>query len=258
MTSPFAAEGTREVAGAFGLTRTVVEVGDSRVTVFTRDADGPQVLGLHGGFTDPVADFGPLVSGLDQRLSLILPVLRAHGGELEPVGPVGPASIAADALDLAAALELDRPVLAGFSLGARAAMLAAAAGLDTPALVLLGPRFVGFGREEFDALQALVFRFSPEWAEPSRAASMRALDAGIVDFSIEPQDWAASIGELPVLVLRGDRDRICSAGEMELFTELLPNARLVTLAGHGHRLGDTAAPQVSELINDFLQDVLVA
>jgi pimeloyl-ACP methyl ester carboxylesterase len=111
-----------------GLERRIVEVAGRGVPVYRSTGGGPvELVALHGGFTDPLLDFGRLLPHLDPRLSLILPVLPGHEGRPVNAGDViGPASIARDVRALADAMGLRRPVLGGFSLGARAAMLAAA------------------------------------------------------------------------------------------------------------------------------------
>lgn len=257
MTTPSATDEDVGPEHDFGLTRLVVPVGDERATVYVRESNGPVVLAMQGGYTDAVGDFGPLVSSLDVRLSLYFPMLRGHGGKLVAVegSAVGPVTVADDMVGLAAALRLERPVLAGFSLGGRAAMLAATR-TGASALVLLGARFSGFGREEFDVMESLVFRFSPHWAEAEWNVTRRAMDRGIVDFEIDPESWAAEVGDLPVLLLRGDRDRVSTPEQMQLYLDHLPNVRLVTLDGHGHRLMDTAPAETSQAINQFLHDVL--
>ncbi len=232
------------------LERDEVTAGGRRVAVY-RSGDGPvHVLALHGGFTDPVLDWAPLAPYLDERLSVVMPVLRGHDGEPVRGGTeIGPLSVADDAAALVEALGWDRPVLAGFSLGARAAMLAAARGVATPALVLVGPRFRAFDAGEFSAMREQVEERSPGWR--GRASALEAMAAGIVDFAIEPDAWAAALGDVPVLVVRGARDRISTEEEMARFPG---SARVVHVAGHGHRVQATAPDEVASLIGAFLSD----
>lgn len=257
MNSRSVAEPRTPPEAEFGLTRSVVPVGDEQATVFVREGDGPALLFMQGGYSDAVGDFGPIVLGLDPHLAVYAPVLRGHGGELvaDEESNIGPVTVADDMVALAGALGLKRPVMGGFSFGGRAAMLSAKR-VDAAALVLIGARFAGFDREEFDVMMQLVFRFSPHWADPEWDASRRAMDRGIVGYEIDPESWAADVGDLPILLLRGERDRVATTEQMQLYLDHLPNVRLVTLEGHGHRLMDTAPGETAVAINDFLHDVL--
>ena len=172
-----------------------------------------------------------------------MPVLRGHDGEPVPGGTeIGPSSVADDAAALVEALGWERPVLAGFSLGARGAMLAAARGVATPALVLVGPRFRAFDAGEFSAMREQVEERSPEWR--GRASALEAMAAGIVDFAIGPGEWAAAVGDVPVLVVRGARDRISTEEEMAAVPEQRPRGarRRARAPCAGHRPGRGRGP----------------
>lgn len=241
-----------------GLELGAVRVDGRSVPVYRHGPDdGIPMLALHGGYTDPVQDWGMLVGRLDPRLSITLPLLRGHAGrEIEPGQTIGPVAVAEDLTAMVAAAGWRRPVLAGFSLGARGAMLAVAGGLEVSALVLLGTRFVAFRAPEFADHERAALERWPAWQDPARAHVLRAMRAGIVAVDIDLEAWVEAIRDVPVLVLRGERDRVVPAAEMERLAELAPWVRMVTVAGRGHRLQDKAADEVAAHVNRFLAEVL--
>lgn len=234
----------------------VVDVDGQEAPVYRRDGDGEaELVLLHGGFTDPAGDFARLLAHLDARLSVTMPILSGHEGRpSSSEDPVGPASIAQETKALVEAMELERPVLGGFSLGARGAMLAASLGVPTAALVLIGTRFVRFDAGEFDALRRQAMRHLPYWASDERRSAIAAMAAGIVDFEIDSDAWGANLGGLPVLAIRGGDDSISTEPEMARFESLPMPARIVSIPGHAHRVQRSAAAEVGSLINDFLAE----
>src|ERR1700744_4781314 len=143
-----------------------VAVAGREVPLYESAGEGTgQLVMLHGGFTDPLSDFGSLLPALDPRISVTMPVIAGHGGRPAVAGEtIGPVSIAHELRALADATRWPRPVLGGFSLGARGAMLAAPLGVQTAGLVLIGTRFSAFKIDEFGALEHQAKRYWPEWA----------------------------------------------------------------------------------------------
>lgn len=88
------------------------------------DAGAPSVLALHG-ITANALSWGPVARQLAGRATLIAPDLRGRAASAALPGPYGIAAHADDAAALADALGLDRVVLAGHSMGAFVAALAA-------------------------------------------------------------------------------------------------------------------------------------
>ncbi|MGW1405096.1 alpha/beta hydrolase [Streptomyces sp. NPDC002403] len=84
----------------------------------------PVVLALHG-ITANALSWGPVARLLDGRVTLVAPDLRGRAGSSALPGPYGIAAHADDAAAVAAALGPGRVVLAGHSMGAFVAALAA-------------------------------------------------------------------------------------------------------------------------------------
>lgn len=235
-----------------------VTVGERPVPVYLRGPrGGTPMLALHGGYTDPLIDWADLVAQLDPALRIALPVQRGHAGR--PVADdeeISPASLAADATALVRELGWRRPVMAGFSLGARAALLASADGVDAAALVLISPRFAAVEEDDLRWMEKRSRKLWPEWDRPDREPARRAMVRGIVGAGIDLEAWAADIGDTPVLFVRGGRDRRALAGEAERVAALVPRARVVTIEGHGHSVQRTATAEVAGHVNRFLAEVL--
>ncbi|MFJ9677136.1 alpha/beta hydrolase [Streptomyces sp. NPDC101194] len=88
------------------------------------DPDAPTVVALHG-ITANALSWAAVARRLEGRLTLIAPDLRGRAGSSALPGPYGIAAHTDDAAALAEALGLDRVVLAGHSMGAFVAALAA-------------------------------------------------------------------------------------------------------------------------------------
>ncbi|MER6531501.1 alpha/beta hydrolase [Streptomyces sp. NPDC001508] len=88
------------------------------------DPEAPTVLALHG-ITANGLSWGPVARRLAGRATLVAPDLRGRAGSRHLPGPYGIAVHADDAAATAEALGLRRPVLAGHSMGAFTAALAA-------------------------------------------------------------------------------------------------------------------------------------
>ncbi|MFJ5837109.1 alpha/beta hydrolase [Streptomyces shenzhenensis] len=88
------------------------------------DPGAPTVLALHG-ITANGLSWGPVARRLAGRATLVAPDLRGRAGSRDLPGPYGIAVHADDAAATAEALGLRRPVLAGHSMGAFTAAVAA-------------------------------------------------------------------------------------------------------------------------------------
>ncbi|GII24434.1 alpha/beta hydrolase [Planosporangium mesophilum] len=101
-------------------------IGDLLVHVWpAAKADAPVVLAAHGITANGLA-WGRVAHLLDGRVTLVAPDLRGRAGSRDAPGPYGIARHADDLIALLGALEIDRAVLAGHSMGAFVAAVAAA------------------------------------------------------------------------------------------------------------------------------------
>ncbi|THA78082.1 alpha/beta fold hydrolase [Streptomyces sp. A0642] len=107
------------------------------------DPDAPAVVALHG-ITANALSWGTVARLLAGRVTLIAPDLRGRAGSSALPGPYGIAAHTDDVVALTEALGLDRVVLAGHSMGAFVAALAAVRYPDRFGPLLLVDGGIGF------------------------------------------------------------------------------------------------------------------
>ncbi|ABC83498.1 Alpha/beta hydrolase fold-1 [Anaeromyxobacter dehalogenans 2CP-C] len=252
-----------------------------RLAYADRGAGAPLVL-VHGWSLSSAA-FDGLAARLPGR-RLIMPDLRGHGGS-------DPAAFALEDLGRDLALLLDRlglegAVLAGWSLGAQAALAALPAVRRRLAgLVLISgtPRFtIGDGWPHGQPAQALEVLAHRVRRDPARAAARffdgmfapgeldgpaapraRALRAAIPAPSaaaalaglaaLAAADLRAGLAaiDLPALVIHGTADPICPPGAGRALAAGIPGARLALLPGAGHAPHLTRPDEVAALLRAF-------
>ncbi|MFF3174982.1 alpha/beta hydrolase [Streptomyces sp. NPDC057900] len=107
------------------------------------EPDAPVVVALHG-ITANALSWGPVARRLAGRVTLVAPDLRGRAGSSHLPGPYGVTAHTDDVAALTEALGLDRVVLAGHSMGAFVAALAAVRHPDRFGPLLLVDGGIGF------------------------------------------------------------------------------------------------------------------
>ncbi len=116
----------------------LVRVGDTELRVDASRSGSPNLLCLHG-LVDTLETWDRIAAPLAERGRLVRYDQRGHGESGAPAGPYTRADLAADAIGVLDALELDRAVLVGHSMGGIVSMATAIAFPDRVAgLVLIG------------------------------------------------------------------------------------------------------------------------
>nr|QRD81012.1 lipolytic protein [uncultured bacterium] len=234
---------------------------------YERRGRGPQLLLLHGighhwRAWEPVMD---LLAGAHEVIAVDLPGFGRSpvpGGGVPRSMPEAVAGVAA----LLEALGLDRPHVAGNSLGGALALELAAAGLAASATAL-SPAGFGTPAEMRWALAVLrahrlgarlplpvlrralalaplrALAFGTIVARPRRLTAEAALADALALRSAKAFDAVARAGrgyafrgrpEVPVTIAWGTRDRILFYRQAKRAQQLLPTARHVALPGCGH------------------------
>jgi pimeloyl-ACP methyl ester carboxylesterase len=215
---------------------------------------GEPLLLMHGG-TVTGDSWQPYIAAFAQHFRLIVPDTPGHGRSGTPSGELTYPGLADDMAAFIAALELGKPLIAGYSDGGQIAL---EIGMRHPALpraLVVGGAFFRFnaayrawltgvfgdaGSAKQDA--ALLLRNHPDWAAwleqlygleawPAVLARVRPMWTKPFDYSRE----ALARITAPTLVLLGDRDEVLPVEEaVELYRRLpAGELALVPRADHG-------------------------
>jgi len=256
--------------------------------------EGPPVVLLHGlGATK--LSWMPLLSPLADRFRVVVPDLPGHGESSKPKASYTPRFYAGVIRRLLDAIDEERAVLIGNSMGGRIAIeVAARAPARVAGLVLLGPAAAGlpfpyYARllrlvpKELGALpmpmrRRLVLRgIRQMFASPDRLPS-NAYIAGADEFIRVYRSGRARVALLaairglmrdrpdhfwdaarqvaaPTLIVHGDRDRLVPLRMSEVLASTLPQAELVRLPGVGHVPQFEAPEMTMGLVRAFLEEL---
>lgn len=263
-------------------------VNDTEIAYRDVGQGRPLVL-LHGGLvsaSDAFAATPISYAGHLERLAgtfrVIAPDTRAAGGTRHPGGPASATLLCDDVAALIEALDLERPLVAGFSEGGLTALLlgilhpeavgaiVSDAGYDVlnpdaPAFDLLHHMLGGSDPDEIDAgavAQALS-------QDPQMAHVLGLMEAEIMErqggdawstyLRSTIARWArwpgygyADLARItaPVLIMVGDRDHFCSVAQAALAAEYLSVGELAVLPRTGHIITTTKI----EMMLDFLEN----
>jgi pimeloyl-ACP methyl ester carboxylesterase len=236
---------------------------------FERHGSGEPLVLVHG-VTHRRQAWYPVLDQLAEQREVILVDLPGHGQSppLEPKGRSVVEALRAEFRDFLAEQHLDRPHVAGNSLGGRIALEAGASG-DARSVTALSP--AGFWRHEssfaytktiFTSAAAVVERIGPRAERLARSKAGRKLMYGILmthprrvspdhalgDFrafeyarpalrmlldAATPFTDAIPDG-VPVTIAWAARDLVLPPWQAEVAQELLPNAAHVMMHGVGH------------------------
>lgn len=221
---------------------------------------GTPVVALHG-VTDSWRSFEPVLPHLSGDLRMIALTQRGHGGSDKPALGYRPSDFADDLAAFLDAMDIDRAVLVGHSMGSINAMRFA---IDHPSrvagLLLAGtmpwfgrpPELLHFHREQIEPLADPVpAEFAREFQRSTLAQPIAdALLDGFVAESLKvpARVWRAAFAgfigddfsrrlrelEAPTLVVWGRRDAFCAADDQQEMLRLIRTARLVEYADAGH------------------------
>jgi 3-oxoadipate enol-lactonase len=234
---------------------------------YSESGDGPVLLLLHG-FCETHAIFDGLVSALAARCRVIMPDLPGHGGTAWDKGIRSLDDVACWLRDFLDAMEVERCVLVGHSLGGYIAAAFAdlfperllgfgmlhSTALDDPAERREGrTKSIAFvernGKEPFlkAFVESLFHSPEPQWLETMTKISAGTDEAAIVVFlriMRDRPDRSGVIGRLkvPVMYIIGAHDALVSPERSRQELQQLPLALLHRLASASH-MGMYEAPE---------------
>jgi pimeloyl-ACP methyl ester carboxylesterase len=267
---------TESVTGARGHR---VRANDIEIHYLDRGNGDPLVL-LHGGVvsTNPIWSGVPIAYAshmdmLAEHFRVIAPDTRGCGRTVHSVGTINFDLLADDVAALIDALDLERPLIAGFSEGA---ITATVLGIRHPHAVRAIVNHAGFDAFDPDAPTIAMMRQilggSPDATEPDPDAAARGFEASEqmrAMFELMKHDQDDGQGEghwreylrlswdrctqppgytytdlakitVPTLILAGDRDDFCTVEQAVTAYRQLPDGELAILPGHGHYIPPAA------------------
>lgn len=257
---------------------------DGRRFAWRTLGDGPPLV-LVNGYAAGSADWDPTFTGaLAQSFTLICPDNRGIGGsELGDADALTVDAMADDVEALLDALRLERPALAGWSMGgyvvqrltlrspARAGSIALLAtgpggGAGVPAEPYVWGRLTdhsGTPREQATRLISLLFpadvaaeidaQFGEIVADARASLSPQTLAAQervLAAWQTEPQPVPGE-DEPPLLVISGELDVIAPPGNADALAALWPETQIERIAGGGHAFMAQEPGRVAALISTF-------
>ena len=270
----------------------IVQEGDVRANgirlhYYRTGGNGPAIVLSHG-FTDSGLCWSRLAGDLAADCDVVMYDLRAHGRSDVPASGYSADDRAADLVGLARALELDRPVLMGHSMGAETTAYAAAAAPNLArAVILEDPPFVagfyGGTLAELEA-QAATLRArivernalstedllvqgraeNPGWSESDLAPWADAKrqvhpNAALRRRDVPARTWRETIPGIacPTLVLTADVERggLITPAVADEMLGLLPKGRVVHVAGAGHNVRRDRYPEYLAAVRAFLAEL---
>lgn len=242
---------------------------------------GLSVIALHG-VTDSWRSFEPLLPHLPADLHLLAPTQRGHGGSDKPAAGYAPADFAGDIVAFMDAMQIERALLVGHSMGSIHAMRCA---IDHPSrvagLLLAGtmpwfgrpPEVAGFHREQIVPLQDPVPEaFAREFQVSTLA---RPIDAAWLDgfvaesLKVPARVWRAAFAgfmgddfsarlreiDVPTRIVWGRHDMFCTAAEQQAMLRLIRGSSLVEYADAGHAIHWEEPRRFAREITDFARSV---
>ena len=250
--------------------------------------NGDPLVLLHGGVvsTNPIWTGVPVayashMDTLAEHFRVIAPDTRGCGKTVHSGGPITFDLLADDVAALIDTLDLERPLIAGFSEGGITATVLAIRHSDAVRAIV---NHAGFDAFDPDAPTIATMRQilggSPDAPEPDPDAAARGFEASEqmrAMFELMKRDQDDGQGEghwreylrlswdrttqlpgytyadlakitAPTLILTGDRDDFCTVEQAVTAYRQLPDGELAILPGHGHYIPPSAIQTTVEFL----------
>lgn len=214
---------------------------------------GEPLLLIHGG-TATADMWQPYLAAFTEYYRVITPDTRGHGRSNNPTGTMSYRLLADDMAAFVQALNLHKPLIAGYSDGGQIALEIGMRYPDLPQALIVGgawfkftPTYRAFLRDVVGDEQSLeidTVRFArdqPDWAawlqqtygpDDWRRLLSEIKPMWATPLNYTPDDFAQVTA--PTLVLLGDRDGITILEEAVEMYGLLPTAELAVIPGADH------------------------
>lgn len=260
-----------------------VESNGIRLHVTRSGGDKPALVLLHG-FSDDGLCWTPIAQHLEGDYDIVMIDARGHGKSDAPESGYGHDQHAADVAGVIAALNLQKPIVMGHSMGAVTTLALAGLHPELPsAIVLEDPppfweqRAAGLQPERRRGMGSWIIdvkrltrdemiegsrKSSPTWPEAERgpwADSKLRLSFNVLNgFGGAGMEMRAAVQQIrsAALLLIADTTMgaITSAEQAQDFQSLVPQAQVVHIAGAGHNIRREQPQQFLQRVRAFLQN----
>jgi pimeloyl-ACP methyl ester carboxylesterase len=257
-----------------------IEVNKLKLHYTRTGGDKPPVVLAHG-FSDDGLCWTPVAKLLEADYDVIMVDARGHGKSDMPKRGAGRGGLAGDLAGVITGLGLKQPAVLGHSMGAVTALGLAGAHPDLPGAILLedpppwwmpdppGGRptrpdisLVDLKRKTREELIAYQHAHSPTWSEAELGPWADSKLRFSFDFLSRNRwpavDWPALLKRItcPTLLITADTDKgaIVPLGAATAFRDLVPQAKVVHIAGAGHSIRREQFARYMEVVKAFLAE----
>lgn len=256
-----------------------VEVNGRTLRAYRTGGDKPQVVLVHG-YTDSALSMKALIDALKGDYDVIAYDSRGHGASARIDQPYTIVDLADDLAGLIDAMQLDKPIGIGHSMGAGTVLLAAARhplymraiiAEDPPLVLVQGQRDMHQWKNNHietasQPLETIVEQYKVQYAKWSeidiltRAQARHDLDPAVFDQMKwqDSPDWHAWAGDIecPGLLLAANPELggIAIWPYAEEFVSLWSNGELVKFEEVGHQIRCEANAHYMQVILPFLAE----
>lgn len=273
---------TVETVPYFNWESASVQSNGIRLHYWRTGHSGRQVIIMSHGITDYGLNWATLASKLEQDYDLIMYDSRGHGFSEKPEGPYDLNTHVEDLAGLIRALNIEKPILIGHSMGGSIVGKTAATYPDLPLAVIMEDppmeemletlteaiipdwkNWVNTQRHmpKADLMKAASKEFHPgwtpflydQWAESKHLVSPNVVDILPGEGFGNPRDYFQHI-TVPALILKADAEAPLRKRHLEA-AALLPNGRLVHIDGAGHVIRNDKPEEVENQIRLFLSSL---
>ena len=253
-----------------------------RLHYWRTNSKGKPVMILAHGITDYGLNWADFAATFEDDFDIIMYDARGHGFSEKPDGPYTLEAHMQDLVGLIQALDIQKPILVGHSMGGSVVALTAATYPDLPAAIILEdpPMEEALEKLNVDILQdwkqwVTTMTHTPKsklmkgartqyhpgwtefeydhWAESKRLVSPNVIDILKGDGFGNPREIFSKIAA-PTLILKADAEEEFRKRHLEA-AGLLPNGRLIHIDGANHVIRNDKPEAVEKEVRAFLSDV---
>jgi pimeloyl-ACP methyl ester carboxylesterase len=231
---------------------------------------GAPLILLHSG-TAAGDEWGSLIPFFGRYFHVLAPDCRGHGNTDNPEGRLSYRLMAEDTLAFSRAVDLERPVVCGWSDGGHIALemgiryhdsiqalVVGAAGHRVSEEALAEYRLIGFegpGQVNFEKIEQEMPKAVEYWRETHGGERWKPLLSQLTDMWFSPLEYEAEHVrgiEAPVLLVAGDRDHTFFVEDaVDMYTHLC-HGELVILPNADHALRETHTDLFGQVVLDYI------